>query len=56
MGAGFEEFAEMLAGMRDRIRIGDADAIEAERAGFVLERGPEIGGRERGSVQKSRST
>jgi hypothetical protein len=56
MGASVEELEKMLAGMRDCIRIGDADAIEAERAGFVLERGPEIGGRERGSVQKSRST
>jgi hypothetical protein len=56
MGARIEELTEMLAGMRDCIRTGDADAVEAERTGFVLERGPEIGGRERDSVQKSRST
>jgi hypothetical protein len=57
MGAGFEEFAEMLAGYRDRTRIGHADEIEAERAGFVRERGFEIGAGEfDGFIQKSRST
>ena len=28
----------MLCGLRDRIRIGDADAVEAERAGFAPQR------------------
>ena len=37
MRAGVEEIAEMLRGVRDRVGIGDADAIEAERAGFARE-------------------
>jgi hypothetical protein len=57
MRAGIEEGAEMFACIRDRIRSGDANAIESERAGFARERGPQIGGRELGvCVQKSRST
>jgi hypothetical protein len=38
MGAGREEFVEIFSGLRDRARIGHADAIEAERAGFAHER------------------
>ena len=57
MGAGFEEFVEMLAGLRDRVGIGDADAIEAERAGFMRKRGLEVvAGELDGLDQKSRST
>ena len=57
MGAGFEELAKMFSGLRDRLRIGYADAIEAERAGFVRERGLEVDAAEfDGLVQKSRST
>ena len=57
MGAGFEEFAEMFSGLRDRLRIGHADAIEAERAGFVRERALRPSAPERlRLIQKSRST
>jgi hypothetical protein len=57
MCAGVEEAAEMLRGIRDRTRIGDADAIESERARFMDKRCLQIGGRKlEGCVQKSRST
>jgi hypothetical protein len=57
MRAGVEEAAEMLRGIRDRTRIGDADAIETERARLMDKRGLQIGGRKlEGCVQKSRST
>ena len=57
MAACFEELAEVQARLRDRTWIGHADAIEAERAGLVRERGLEIGGGEFGGfIQKSRST
>ena len=55
--AGIEEFAEIFAGIADRVGIGDADAVEAERLRFARERGFQIGGGEfDGLVQKSRST
>ena len=41
MRAGIEEIAEMPGGLRDRIRLGDADAVETERAGLLGERGPD---------------
>jgi hypothetical protein len=56
MGAVVEEFAEMLCGLSNRIGLGHADAVEAERARLVRERGLQIGGREFCGVQKSRST
>jgi hypothetical protein len=57
MRAGIEEFAEMPTGIRNRIRAGDADAVEAEPARLASELLPEIGGSKlRGRVQKSRST
>ncbi len=37
MRAGIEKGAEMFRGIRDRIGIGDADAVEAEGAGFIGE-------------------
>jgi hypothetical protein len=47
----------MLAGLRDGSGTGDADAVEAERAGFLSECGFEVGACELdGLVQKSRST
>jgi hypothetical protein len=47
----------MLRGIRDRARIGDADAIESERARFMDKCGLQIGWRKlEGCVQKSRST
>ena len=57
MRAGIEEFAEMFSGLADRVRVGDADAVEAERARFARERGLQVvGGEFDGLVQKSRST
>ncbi len=57
MRAGAEEIAEMPAGIRQYGRIGNADAIETQRACLVREHGPEIAGSELyGRVQKSRST
>jgi len=57
MRAGVEEVAEMPACIRQYGRIGNADAIETQRARLLPERGPEIGGSELdGRVQKSRST
>ena len=57
MRAGVEEVAEMPACICEYSRIGNADAIETQRARFVCERGPQIGGSELdGGVQKSRST
>ena len=57
MRAGIEEFAEMPTGIRNRIRAGDADAVEAEPARLTSEFFPEIGGSKLGGrVQKSRST
>ena len=48
---------KMPARLRNRVRIGNADAIESERAGFMGERGFQFGGGELGVwVQKSRST
>jgi hypothetical protein len=47
----------MLRGLRDRIGIGDAGAIETECTSFIGERGIQVGGRKlEGRVQKSRST
>jgi hypothetical protein len=57
MLAGVEEVAEMPGRIRKDIRIGDANAIETQRARVAVERGLQIGGREfDGCVQKSRST
>ena len=57
MRAGTEKFAEMPAGIRYRIRIGHADAVEAERARLIDQLFLEVGGSELGGrVQKSRST
>ncbi|OIQ66929.1 hypothetical protein GALL_514970 [mine drainage metagenome] len=57
MRAGIEKFAEMPSRIRNRLRIGHADAVEAERARLVGEFLLEIGGRKSGRrVQKSRST
>ncbi len=57
MRAGIEEFAKIFAGSADRVGIGDADAVEAERLRLALERGLQIGGGEFSAlVQKSRST
>ena len=57
MRAGIEEFAEIFSGVADRVGIGHADAIEAERLRLARERGLQIGGGEFGAlVQKSRST
>ena len=48
---------KMPARLRNRVRIGNADAIESERAGFIGERGFQLSGRQPGVyVQKSRST
>ena len=55
MGAGLEEFAEMICCLRDRVGLGDADAIEAERFGLARQRGFQFGAG-RFFVQKSRST
>ncbi len=47
----------MFCCVRDRIRIGDAGAIESERAGLTGEGGLQVGCRKREVlVQKSRST
>jgi hypothetical protein len=35
MGAGIEKFVETPTRIRNRARIGNANAIEAERAGLV---------------------
>jgi hypothetical protein len=43
MAAQVEELAEIFGRTADRAGIGDTDAVKAERAGFVLERGFEIG-------------
>jgi hypothetical protein len=51
MRADREELAEMPCRVRNRIRRGDADAVEAERAGLHSERVLQIV-----AVQKSRST
>ena len=51
MGAGFEKFAEMPCSLGNRIRRGDADAVEAERACLRRERTLQLVAR-----QKSRST
>ena len=57
MRAGVEEGVEMFRRVRDRIRSGNADAIETERTRFVGERSFQIGrGDLVGYVQKSRST
>ena len=57
MLAGGEESVEMPCRIRDRIGIGNAHAIEPERARFASQRGLQFGSREReGCVQKSRST
>ena len=57
MRAGVEEAAEMPRGIRNRVRIGHADAVKAELAGFAGERGLQIGrGKLEALVQKSRST
>jgi len=57
MRTGFEEFAEIPARLRDRIGIGDADAIETERTGFVGQLLLQFSGSKPGRlVQKSRST
>ena len=57
MRAGVEEGVEMFRRVRDRIRSGNADAIETERTGFVGKRSFQIDRRELVSyVQKSRST
>ncbi len=57
MRAGIEEFAEIFAGIADRVGIGHADAVEAERGRFARERRLQIGTGEVGAlVQKSRST
>ncbi len=57
MRAGVEESAEMRTCIGNRIRTGNAHAIESERARFARERGLHIGGRElEVCVQKSRST
>ena len=44
MGAGIEEVAEISSGVRKHIGIGDADAIESQRARFVGERGSQRSG------------
>ena len=51
MRAGIEEIAKVFRGQRNRIRRGDADAVEAERARFSRQRRLHVG-----SGQKSRST
>jgi hypothetical protein len=51
MGALCKEFAEMSCGLLDRVRCGDADAVEAKRARFLCERSFQVVAR-----QKSRST
>jgi hypothetical protein len=51
MGADVEKLAKILCRVRDRIRRRDADAVKAERARFLRQRGPDIA-----DVQKSRST
>ena len=57
MAAGIKELAEAQTRFADRIRIGDADAVEAERGGFARERGLDFGGSEFcDRAQKSRST
>ena len=57
MRAGIEERAEMFCRIGDRIRSGNANAIEPKRARFAHERRLQIGGRElEACVQKSRST
>jgi len=45
MRAGVEEGVEMFRRVRDRIRSGNADAIETERTGFVGKRSFQIGRR-----------
>ena len=42
MRAGFDEGVEMLARVADRVGIGDADAVEAERARFARKRGFQV--------------
>ncbi len=57
MRAGVEESAKMFRRVRDRIRSGNADAIETERARLVGQRGLQIYGRKLDRrLQKSRST
>ena len=56
MGAGLKELMKMFPGLSDRFGTGDADAIEAERARFMRQRGLEVFAGEFGLVQKSRST
>ena len=55
MAACSEEFAEMLARLRNRAGTGDTDAVEAEQACLMGEFPLEIN-RRRSGVQKSRST
>ena len=55
MRAGFEEFAKIVCGVRDRVRTGDGDAVEAERFGLARQRGFQFSAGEF-AVQKSRST
>jgi hypothetical protein len=57
MRAGLEEAAKIFCGIRNRSRIGDADAIETERERLVGELLFQSGGRKLDClVQKSRST
>ncbi|WP_216848825.1 hypothetical protein, partial [Klebsiella pneumoniae] len=57
MAVGAEKLEEIFSGLAGRVRIGDADGIEAERARLALQRRLEIGRREPDRrVQKSRST
>ena len=46
MRAGIEELAEIFSGLADGVRIGDADAVEAEGLRFPGERALELDWRE----------
>jgi hypothetical protein len=50
MGAFGEKALEAIFGFRHRVRLGDADGVEAEFSCLLRQRGPDLG-----CVQKSRS-
>ena len=57
MGAVGKEGLEISTGICDRIGVGNSNAIETERPGFVDERGFQVlRGKPGKGVQKSRST